>query len=98
MAEIFLWSQIKNKKATFIPNIYGLQMVEMNYLEVKEWLNNMTDEKVRSDIFNSLLTPYKMETHKTVYIGANFVNYKHIDWARVQAIKKDCVRFLCRTF
>ena len=31
MAEIFLWSQIKNKKATFIPNIYGQKMVEMNY-------------------------------------------------------------------
>ena len=29
MAEIFLWSQIKNKKATFIPNIYGTQMVEI---------------------------------------------------------------------
>lgn len=43
MAEIFLWSQIKNKKAAFIPNIYGLQMVEMNYLEVKEWLNKTTD-------------------------------------------------------
>lgn len=76
MAEIFLWSQIKIKKATFIPNIYEAQMVEMNYLEVKEWLNKMTDEKFRSDIFNSLLTPYKMETHQTVYIGANFVNYK----------------------
>ena len=88
MAEIFLWSQIKNKKATFIPNVYGSQMVEMNYLEVKEWLNKMTDEKFRSDIFNSLLTPYKMETHQTVYIGANFVNYKHIDWARVQAYRE----------
>ena len=46
------------------------------------------DEKFRNDIFNSLLTPYKMKTHQTVYIGANFVNYKHIDWARVQAYKE----------
>ena len=88
MAEIFLWSQIKNKKVTFIPNIYGQKLIEMNYLEVKEWLNKMTDEKFRNDIFNSLLTPYKMKTHQTVYIGANFVNYKHIDWARVQAYKE----------
>ena len=35
-------------------------------------------EKFRNDIFNSLLTPYKMKKHQTVYIGANFVNYKHI--------------------
>ena len=83
MAEIFLWSQIKNKKATFIPNIYGQEMAEMNYLEVKEWLNKMTDEKFRNDIFNNLLIPYKMKTHQTVYIGANFVN-----WARVQAYKE----------
>lgn len=78
MAEIFLWSQIKNKKATFIPNIYEQKLIEMNYLEVKEWLNKMTDEKFRNDIFNSLLTLYKMKTHQTFYIGANFVNYKHI--------------------
>lgn len=39
MAEIFLWGQIKNKKATFISNIYGQKLIEMNYLEVKEWLN-----------------------------------------------------------
>lgn len=88
MAEIFLWSQTKNKKATFIPNIYGQEQVEMNYLDVKEWLDRMTDEKFRNDIFNSLLTPYKAQTHSTVYIGANFVNYKHIDWARVQAYKE----------
>lgn len=88
MAEIFLWSQIKNKKATFIPNIYGQESVEMNYLEVKEWLNKMTDENFRNDLFANLLTPYKEKTHSTVYIGANFVNYKHIDWARVQAYKE----------
>ena len=69
MAEIFLWSQIKNKKVTFIPNIYGQKLIEMNYLEVKEWLNKMTDEKFRNDIFNSLLTPYKIKTHQTVYIA-----------------------------
>ena len=88
MAEIFLWSQTKNKKATFIPNIYGQEKIEMNYLDVKEWLDRMTDENFRNDIFNSLLTPYKAQTHSTVYIGANFVNYKHIDWARVQAYKE----------
>ena len=88
MAEIFLWSQIKNKKATFIPNIYGQELIEMNYLEVKEWLNKMTDENFRNDIFNNLLTSYKAKIHHTVYIGANFANYKHIDWARVQAYKE----------
>lgn len=88
MAEIFLWSQIKNKKATFITEIYGAEQVLMNYLEVKEWLDKMTDEKFRHDIFNNLLTPYKSTLHKTVYIGANFANYKHIDWARVQAYKE----------
>ncbi len=49
MAEIFLWSQIKNKKATFIPNIYGQKTVEMNYLEVKEWLNVIKDNSILSD-------------------------------------------------
>ena len=88
MAEIFLWSQVKHKKATFISNIYGSQQVEMNYLELDEWLSRMTDEDFRNDIFNNLLTPYKSSTHQTVYIGANFVNYKHIDWARVQAYKE----------
>lgn len=88
MAEIFLWSQIKNKKATFISNIYGQELVEMNYLEVKKWLNEMTDERFRNDIFNNLLNPYKTKTHNTVYLGANFANYKHIDWARVQAYKE----------
>lgn len=88
MAEIFLWSQIKNKKATFIPNIYGKEILEMNYLEVSEWLNKMTDEYFRNDIFKNLLIPYKAQEHKTVYIGANFANFKHIDWARVQAYKE----------
>lgn len=88
MAEIFLWSQIKNKKATFVPDIYGQELIEMNYLELKEWLNRMTDENFRNDIFNNLLNSYKSHTHHTVYIGANFVNYKHIDWARVQAYKE----------
>ena len=88
MAEIFLWSQVKNKKATFIPNIYGEEQILMNYLEVKEWLDKMTDEKFRNDIFNNLLTPYKSADYKTVYLGANFANYKHIDWARVQAYKE----------
>jgi hypothetical protein len=88
MAEIFLWSQIKNRKATFVPNIYGQEQIEMNYLEVKEWLEKMTDEKFRNDIFDSLLIPYKAQSHSTVYIGANFANYKHIDWARVQAYKE----------
>lgn len=88
MAEIFLWSQVKNKKATFIPNIYEKEQILMNYLEVKEWLDKMTDEKFRNDIFNNLLTPYKSTEHKTVYLGANFANYKHIDWARVQAYKE----------
>lgn len=88
MAEIFLWSQIKNKKATFVPDIYGQELIEMNYLKLKEWLNRMTDENFRNDIFNNLLNPYKTHTHHTVYIGANFVNYKHIDWARVQAYKE----------
>lgn len=88
MAEIFLWSQIKNKKATFVPDIYGQELIEMNYLELKEWLNRMTDENFRNDIFNNLLNTYKAQTHHTVYIGANFVNYKHIDWARVQAYKE----------
>lgn len=88
MAEIFLWSQIKNKRALFIPNIYGNEKVEMNYLEVKEWLQQMTDEKFRNDIFTNLLNPYKAKKHETVYIGANFANYKHIDWARVQAYRE----------
>lgn len=88
MAEIFLWSQVKNKKATFVPNIYGNELVEMNYLELKQWLNEMTDEKFRNDIFNNLLDTYKKHIHHTVYIGANFINYKHIDWARVQAYKE----------
>ena len=88
MAEIFLWSQIKNKKATFVPDIYGQELIEMNYLELKEWLNRMTDENFRNDIFNNLLNSYKTHTHYTVYIGANFVNYKHIDWARVQAYRE----------
>lgn len=88
MAEIFLWSQIKNKKATFVPDIYGKELIEMNYLELKEWLNRMTDENFRNDIFNNLLNSYKEHTHHTVYIGANFVNYKHIDWARVQAYRE----------
>ena len=88
MAEIFLWSQIKNKKATFVPDIYGQELIEMNYLELKEWLNRMTDENFRNDIFNNLLNSYKAHTHHTVYIGANFVNYKHIDWARVQAYRE----------
>lgn len=88
MAEIFLWSQVKNKKVTFIPNIYGEEQILMNYLEVKKWLDKMTDEKFRNDIFNNLLTPYKSADYKTVYLGANFANYKHIDWARVQAYKE----------
>lgn len=88
MAELFLWSQVKNKKATFVPDIYGNVKIEMNYLEVKEWLIKMTDEKFRNDIFNNLLTAYKTQSHRTVYIGANFVNYKHIDWARVQAYRE----------
>ncbi len=88
MAEAFLWSQIKNKKVTFVPNIYNNEKIVMNYLEVKDWLLRMTDESFRNDLFYNLLTPYKNLQHKTVYIGANFVNYKHIDWARVQAYKE----------
>ena len=38
-------------------------MIEMNYLEVKEGFNKITDEKFKSNIFNSLLIPYEMETH-----------------------------------
>ena len=88
MAEAFLWSQIKNKKATFVPDIYSNEEIVMSYLEVKDWLLRMTDESFRNDLFYNLLTPYKNSQHKTVYIGANFVNYKHIDWARVQAYKE----------
>lgn len=88
MAEAFLWSQIKNKKVTFVPNIYNNEKIVMNYLEVKDWLLRMTDESFRNDLFYNLLTPYKNLQHKTVYIGASFVNYKHIDWARVQAYKE----------
>lgn len=51
----------------------------MSYLEVEEWLNKMTDENFRNDIFNCMLTPYKSKIHQTVYIGANFVDYKHTD-------------------
>ena len=43
MAEAFLWSQIKNKKVTFVPNIYNNEKIVMNYLEVKDWLLRMTD-------------------------------------------------------
>ena len=88
MAEIFLWSQVKNRKATFIPNIYGNEYTTLNYLEVSEWLEKMTKEEFRNDIFNNLLNGYKSISHKTVYLGANFLNFKHIDWARVALYKE----------
>ena len=88
MAEIFLWNQMKGKKATFIPDVYQNEQVTMNCCELKKWLNQMTDENFRDNIFENLLTPYKANSHKTVYLGANFLNYKHIDWARVYAYKQ----------
>ena len=87
MAEIFLWSQVKNRKATFISDIYRNEYVTLNYLEVAEWLKGTTKEEFRNDIFNNLLNVYKSTSHQTVYVGANFANFKHIDWARVALYK-----------
>lgn len=88
MAEVFLWSQIKNKKAIFVPNVYSDEIIEMGYLELKEWLSKISDLDFRNEIYNNLLSLYRSQTHKTVYLGANFANYKHIDWARVHAYKR----------
>ena len=47
---------------------YGKEQIFINYLEVKEWLDKLSKEKFRNDIFNNLLTSYKSTNHKTVYL------------------------------
>lgn len=89
IAEIFLWSQIKNKRATFIPDFYNGDKVAMDYLELKNWLDTKIPVETKKEIEDNLLKGYKADSHGTVYIGANFKNFKHIDWARVYAYEEN---------
>lgn len=88
IAEIFLWSQIKNKKATFVPNFYESDKFVMDYLELRNWLDTKIPTETKSELETNLLKDYKASHHNTVYLGANFKNFKHIDWARVFAYQK----------
>lgn len=85
MAEIILWNEITNKNISFIIDPYIQTIVKNSYLEIRKWLNTINKEYI-NDIFNNMLNQYKNK--KTAYIGANFLNYKHIDWARVEAYKR----------
>lgn len=88
MAEILLWNSMKKKGGVFIESPYKEEMLELNYIELKKWMLDISNEKFRNDLNNNLLERYKGTNNKTVYIGANFKNYKHIDWARVYAYKE----------
>lgn len=88
IAEIFLWSQMKNKRATFIPDFYKGDKISMDYLELKNWLDTQIPGETKKELEDNLLKRYKTDAHRTVYIGANFKNFKHIDWARVYAYQE----------
>lgn len=87
MAEILLWNSMKKKGGVFIESPYKEEMLELNYIELKKWIRDISNEKFRNDLNNNLLEKYKGTNNKTAYIGANFKNYKHIDWARVHTYK-----------
>lgn len=85
MSEIYLWNLMKNKGSTFIPDTYSNKMVYLNSDDTFRYLENKMEDKFKKEISKNLLDKYKTKEHKTVYIGANFANFKHIDWARIHA-------------
>ncbi len=89
MAEIYLWNLIKGKGSTFVPDTYSNKKIHLNYKETLEYLEDKMESNFKDEISKNLLDKYKNNEHKTVYIGANFVNFKHIDWARIYAYQND---------
>lgn len=88
MAEIYLWNLIKNEGSTFIPDTYSSKKIHLNSKETFDYLKDKMENKFKDEISKNLLNKYSGSEHKTVYIGANFVNFKHIDWARIYAYQK----------
>ena len=87
IAEIFIWNEIKNKRATFIPELYENKKIALDEIELGKWLETNIPNEAKKELELNLLKDYKAESHRTVYIGANFRNFKHVDWARIFAYK-----------
>ena len=84
IAEMMLWHMLKNKGLSFVSDVKSLDnyfkdMLDNN--ELLKWLNNQ-DVMFKQELFHNLLTDYIKGSHDSVYIIANFKNYKHLDWAR----------------
>ena len=84
VAEIVLWTLMKNERITFVNDVKKLEDRKtkvLSFEETSEWLNSQ-DKFLQFELKNNLLNQYMSTHHSTAYIIANFANYKHLDWAR----------------
>ena len=88
MAEIYLWNAIKGEDVCFVPDFYKFSKLKFSECETRQYLDSNMDVIFKNELENKLLLPYMKSDHRTVYIGANFANYKHLDWARAECYKK----------
>ena len=91
VAEMILWNSIKKSGIDVISDIGN----PIQPFKAEKWDINKLDDFVlnlsfqeKSELYNNLLLKYNDGVHRTVYIIANFKNYKHIDWARYYCYKK----------
>ena len=92
VAEMILWNSIKKSGVDVISDIEN----PMRPFKDEKWDTNKLNDFVsnlafqeKSELYNNLLLKYNNDCHYTVYIIANFKNFKHIDWARCYCYKNN---------
>lgn len=81
---MILWNIIKNQGFSFIHDVRRLENPKDDILsesELSQWISSQ-DYVLNQELFHNLLNSYMKQNHESVYIIANFKNFKHIDWAR----------------
>ena len=85
LAEMILWDINKENGIEFVGSVDNLNsdlsVETLSKKELNEYLLQK-DSILRHELNHNLLNNYLNSTHETVYIMANFENFKHIDWAR----------------
>ena len=91
IAEMILWNIIKNQGFSFIHDVRRLENPKDDILsksELSKWISSQ-DSVLNQELFHNLLNSYMKQNHESVYLIANFKNFKHIDWARAYCYDND---------